>query len=119
MPDRCNRAANLMTGLSASRRITWQPNQLLLAAIDDSNGKAVSGGVSPRSIAAARSVEILSAIFLLFSCWCFYMADESSGLAEGNVEPLKASDGDGPPSGHPSGCYRAETSGLRYRMRDC
>src|SRR6516164_3265515 len=89
------------------------PDHRLLAAIDDSNGKAVSGGVSPRSIAAARSVEILSAIFLLFSCWCFYMADESSGLAEGNVEPLKATDGDGPSSGHPIAAVIAQ------KLRDC
>src|SRR6516165_3550404 len=47
------------------------------------------------------------------------MADESSGLVEGNVEPLKANRRRWTvqrPSD--SGCYRAETSGLRYRMRD-
>ena len=41
------------------------------------------------------------------------MADESSGLAEGDVEPLKATDGDGPSSGHPIAAVIAQ------KLRDC
>ena len=41
------------------------------------------------------------------------MADESSGLAEGNVEPLKATDGDGSSSGHPIAAVIAQ------KLRDC
>ena len=41
------------------------------------------------------------------------MADDSSGLAEGNVEPLKATDGDGSSSGHPIAAVIAQ------KLRDC